>query len=158
MLVAFLVDAARIAAGRLDLNLDSVDLLEAALRVRREVARSDMEIEVSGDPLEAMADRERLHTILAALVEAAQWWGEQGPVHVQVVPEGLAVWRARTSLDPAAARALFGPRRPGTGGGSKVGLFVARGLVEAHGGAIEVGAGEAIRFLVRLPSRRASPS
>jgi len=153
MLVAFLVDAARIAAGRLQLNLDSVDLLEVALRVRRDLGRPDMEIEVGGDRAESMADPERLHTILAALVEAAQWWGEEGPVHVDVVPEGIAVWRGRTSLDPAAARALFGPRRPGTGGGSKVGLFVARGLVEAHGGALEVDAGEAIRFVVALSAR-----
>jgi signal transduction histidine kinase len=30
--------------------------------------------------------------------------------------------------------ALFGARRPGTGGGSKIGLYVARRVAEAQGG------------------------
>ena len=38
------------------------------------------------------------------------------------------------SSRPEEAERLFAPRRPGTGAGSKIGLFVARGVAEAQGG------------------------
>ena len=43
-------------------------------------------------------------------------------------------WRLGAELAPEDAEALFLPRRPGTGAGSKIGLFVARGVAEAQGG------------------------
>ena len=46
----------------------------------------------------------------------------------------VRVWREGTELDAEDAEALFMPRRPGEGAGSKIGLFVARGVAEAQGG------------------------
>ena len=43
--------------------------------------------------------------------------------------------RAGASIADADVEPLFGPRRPGTGGGTKIGLFVVRGVAEAQGGA-----------------------
>ena len=106
---------------------------------------------VDGEPTLVPADAERLRTIVAGLVEAAQWWGENGPVRVEVREGELRVWREGTSFSPEQARDLLAPRRPGTGGGSKVGLFVAKGLAEAHGGTLQVEARGGIRFAVRLP-------
>jgi signal transduction histidine kinase len=63
------------------------------------------------------------------------------------------VSRAGTVLALDEARALFRPRAPGTGGGSKVGLFVAKGLAEAHGGSLDVSTDGAIRFVLTLPRR-----
>jgi signal transduction histidine kinase len=42
--------------------------------------------------------------------------------------------RAGAEVDQAAADQLYIPRKPGSGSGSKIGLFVARGVVEAQGG------------------------
>ncbi len=44
------------------------------------------------------------------------------------------MWRDGTELTPEDAEGLFAARRPGTGAGSKIGLFVARGVAEAQGG------------------------
>ena len=110
---------------------------------------------VSGSEAKALVDPARLRTILQALVEAAQWWGADGPVRVAVEPgdgrPAVSVWRSGSTLDEGAVDDLFRPRAPGTGGGSKVGLFVARGLVLAHGGDLSVTATPDVRFTLTLP-------
>jgi signal transduction histidine kinase len=96
-------------------------------------------------------------TMLQALVEAAQWFGEEGPVQIEATskPEPMVrVFRASTQLDDEAAAALFLPRSPGTGGGSKVGLYAAKGLAEAHGGRLEAETNGGIAFTLTLPSRK----
>jgi hypothetical protein len=42
--------------------------------------------------------------------------------------------RSVVGLLPDEVEPLFTPRRPGEGAGSKIGLFVARGVAEAQGG------------------------
>ena len=46
----------------------------------------------------------------------------------------LTVWREGTELTAEDAERLFEARRPGTGAGSKIGLYVARGVAETQGG------------------------
>ena len=60
--------------------------------------------------------------------------------------------RAGAGLDPAGAAALFGPRKPGSGAGSKIGLYVARAVAEAQGGRAwaEVRGGQ-LSFHLELP-------
>jgi signal transduction histidine kinase len=64
----------------------------------------------------------------------------------------VTIWRMGTDLAPADADGLFAARRPGTGSGSKIGLFVARGVAEAQGGRAwgEV-ADERLSFHLELP-------
>lgn len=155
LIVAQLVDAARMASGHLDLRMEPTDLLEAARKVRDETAAgAEVEVEVSGEPARATVDPTRLRTILLALIEGAQWWGDSGPVRVRVaagpVP-AVTISRACSELDAEAVEVMFAPRPPGTGGGSKVGLFVARGLVEAHGGTLEVDANDPLKFTATFP-------
>lgn len=153
--VSQLVDAARLRSGRLELAPVATELLEAARGVGAEAGPwAPAEVLVAGETATAVVDPRRLRIMIRALVEAAQWFGEEGPVRIEVrsAPRpSIRVFRARTQLDEQAARALFMPRAPGTGGGSKVGLFVAKGLAEAHGGTLEVATEGGIAFELALP-------
>src|SRR5436190_7616692 len=71
LLVSELVDAARITSGRLELRSGPVDALEVAMQVRQDVAGPDGSVEITGEPVIVWADPDRLHTIVAGLVEAA---------------------------------------------------------------------------------------
>ncbi len=160
IIVTQLVEAARLTSHRLEISRINTDLLEAAMLVRDELAQwSQFDLEVAGEPVRAFVDPARLRTILIALIESAQWWGEEGPVRLSVGADGepvVEVSRTGTELDAEGAAALFRPRQPGSGGGSKVGLFVAKGLTESQDGTLEVDTAGGIRFRVRLaPEARA---
>jgi RNA methyltransferase, TrmH family len=155
-LVAQLVDAARLSAGRVELGMEPVDLLMVARTVAEQASHPDLpSVDVQGEPAVVMADPARVGTILRALVDASAWWGQEGPVVVAVgSDEGLPtvqVSRRGGELDHRTAQDIFTPREPGTGGGSKVGLHVAKGLAEAHGAALSAEGGGRIRFTLRFP-------
>jgi TrmH family RNA methyltransferase len=158
VIVAQLVDAARIEADRLELAIERTDLLAVATRVGVEMDEWGVAtVDVSGEAAQADVDPARLRTILLALVEAAQWWGESGPVLMRISGEPaptVTVSRAGSGLPEEAAAALFAPRSPGTARGSKVGLFVARGLIEAHGGTLAAHTDNTVTFTASFPSRR----
>ena len=99
-------------------------------------------------------DRQRVNGLLAALVEGADWWGEHGPVVVEVrlgPPHRVVAAKEGSTLDPAEASTVFLARAPGTGGGTKVGLYVAKRLAEAHGGELAVSVDGAVRFTLTVP-------
>jgi signal transduction histidine kinase len=156
VVVSQLVDAARLLSGTLELAPVPIDLLEAAEKATGDLSRwEQVDVVVTGDRTPARVDPARLRTMLLAMVESAQWFGEHGPVTIEVSSEStptLRVWRAGSGVQSAEADRLFVPRAPGTGGGSKVGLFVARGLAEAHGGSLEAEAGDRLVLTLMLPS------
>ena len=82
-----------------------------------------------------MVDPSRLRTTLLAFVEASVWWAREGDIRVEAERDGsllrMRLSRAGSEVDSAGAESLFVPRNPGTGAGSKIGLFVARGVVVA---------------------------
>lgn len=162
IIVKQLVDAARVVSGSFDPLPDRVqvkslvdDLAETAVRDPEHPG-----IVWEGPDASAFVDPDRLRTSIHSFVESAVWWGREGPVHVSArARQGrliVEVWRAATELDPAEADRLFEPRRPGTGAGSKIGLYVARGVAEAQGGtaSAEVRDGS-LRLRIELPSPRA---
>jgi signal transduction histidine kinase len=163
LIVMQLVDASRMAAGRLRLAQEPVDLRETVEAVAAEARRggtAEVEAEPGPDPAQVVADRPRLRSILLAMIEGANWWGETGPVQVRVrpgPPREVVVSKEGSMLDPAEADAVFRPRPPGTGGGTKVGLYVAKGLAEAHGGAVEIDARGSVRFTLTLPATTPDP-
>jgi TrmH family RNA methyltransferase len=148
--VKLLVDAARLVAGTLAPQPDRVDVGEVVrgLADFLEAGGAPAEVRWRGGEVSALTDPDRLRTAIAAMLEAATWWAQEGPVEVVADHHGgalrLTVRRAGTELSTDEAGALFGPRQPGTGGGSKIGLYVARGIAEAQGGsataAVENGA------------------
>jgi TrmH family RNA methyltransferase len=158
LVVSQLVDAARIRSGRLELGLVPTDLLDVAREVGAGIGPwAPAEVAVFGESAMALVDPKRLRMMLLALIEGAQWFGEDGPVRIETRRGALPsvrVFRAVTQLDLAGAEGLFRPRAPGTGGGSKVGLFVAKGLAEAQGGTLDVDTEGGLGFTLTLPAPR----
>jgi RNA methyltransferase, TrmH family len=157
IVITQLVDAARLEMGSLGLAPVPTDLDEAVKGVVDEVSKwatFDIEMTAGMEGIQAAVDRARLRTIVLAVIEAANWWGEEGPVQLETAgpPPSIRARRAGTSLTLEEAEALLRPRAPGTGGGSKAGMFVAKGLVEAHGGRLDVDVEDGITFRVTLPS------
>jgi signal transduction histidine kinase len=170
-LITELLDISRIDAGRLQVRRQPVDLGPLALaRVERaEVAgeaRGRVEVTVEPDVPEVWADPDRIQQVLDNLVENALRHGEgtvrltvrrdtdpgaplpDGPgVEVVVEDEGEGI--AAEHLGLVFTKFWRGARRGGTG----LGLYVVRGLVEAHDGRISVGVSEhgGARFRFTLP-------
>lgn len=161
-LITELLDVSRLDAGRLDVRLQPVDL---PAMVERHVERlkaggqpDDRFVVEVGDALpEVWADPDRLNQILANLMENAVRHGD-GTVTVGIMSDGDGTGNgsaARSGADPSVLvsvadegdgvrddhlplvfnRFWHGTQRGSTG----LGLYIVRGLVEAHGGHISVG-------------------
>ncbi len=152
-----LVDAARLVSGTLDLLPERVRVGAVVEQIAASVSRDPEHppVELEGSDLEVFCDPERLRLVLEAFVEALVWWGRRGPIRVAASRrDGRLVVRAARAggdLAPEAAASLFEPRAPGTGGGSKIGLWVARGVAEAMGGSVSARTGEELVFVLEVP-------
>jgi RNA methyltransferase, TrmH family len=154
-----LVDAARIAAGALDLFPERTDVRRTVEAISASLARDPEHagVEWAGpDQLVAFVDPERLQLVLEAFVESLVWWANEGPVIIDgSLRDGHLVVESRRSqarLSQEEADRLFLPRAPGSGSGSKIGLFVAQGVAAAQGGtATAVVTDAALVFRLDLP-------
>jgi RNA methyltransferase, TrmH family len=155
-----LVDAARIAAGALDLFPERADVRKTVEALSASLARDPEHagVEWAGpDQLVAFVDLERLQLVLEAFVESLVWWANEGPVMIEgSLRDGHLVVEARrseTRLSQAEADRLFLPRAPGSGPGGKIGLFVAQGVAAAQGGtATAMVVDAALVFRLDLPA------
>ncbi len=146
-LITELLDVSRIDAGRLELRRSVVDV---AAGVRRAFAAAVAAGEPAGrfklaeqEVGEIWADPDKLDQVLTNLVENAVRHGG-GTVNVTVGPAGSGVEVVVTDegegMSPHDAdRAFRKFWRSGRRGGTGLGLYITKGLVEAHGGTIEVG-------------------
>lgn len=152
-LITELLDISRIDSGRLTVHKQPVDLVKAARgQIDRMVAsgHDDDRFELTNDEglPEVWADPDRVEQVLANLLENAVRHGDgcvrvrlspvadpQPAVQVSVSDEGPGI--APENYPLVFGRFWQGERRAGTG----LGLYVVRGLIEAHGGAIAVGRG-----------------
>ncbi|WP_225412423.1 GAF domain-containing sensor histidine kinase [Stigmatella hybrida] len=165
-LVDRLLDVSRIATGRLGLLLEDMDLSALATEV---TDRFQEEAEGAGCQLEAHTpgqvrgvwDRLRLEQVLSSLISNAIKYGAGHPIDVSVEEkQGVArlfVQDQGIGLVPADTSRIFerferavSPKRYG---GMGLGLYVARQIVEAHGGTIVVRSqpGKGSTFIVVLP-------
>jgi RNA methyltransferase, TrmH family len=158
MIVRQLVDAARLGAGGIDLFPDRTNVADVVRRVAAARGRDPEHPEVrwDGPEVEFFTDPDRLQMIVEAFVEAEAWWGTEGPIVIRGTTGAsglrLEVDRAGRDVSPVEAEGLFRPRAPGTGAGSKIGLFVARGVAEAQGGSATATADDGVlRFRLELP-------
>jgi signal transduction histidine kinase len=173
-LITELLDVSRIESGRMEVHRQLVDVPE---RVRRLIAgrvaageaEDRFELEVRHGLPETWLDADKIDQILGNLVENAVRHGA-GIVTIVVEPAHLDEEAAKTrpglpdaaavsvrdqgeGIAPDVAPRVFrqfwrGKRRGGTG----LGLYIVKGLVEAHGGTIGVcrapGGGAEFRFIV----------
>lgn len=150
-LITELLDVSRIDAGRLEMRKQVVDL-PAAIRkaVAGHVAAGEpeerFELRVDGELPEMWVDPDKFQQVVGNLVENALRHGE-GTVTVTVGPYAdgavVTVCDEGAGIPEAVASRVFGrfwrggDRRGGTG----LGLYIVKGLVEAHGGSVSVGRG-----------------
>jgi len=177
-LITELLDVSRIESGRMEVHRQLVDLPDRARKIiAGRVAAGDAEdrfrLEVPGDLPETWLDADKIDQILGNLVENAVRHGA-GIVTVVVEPAHLdseegeldavavSVRDQGEGISPDVAPRVFrqfwrgkprgGSRRGQHGGGTGLGLYIVKGLVEAHGGTIGVrrapGGGAEFRFIV----------
>ncbi len=169
-LVGDLLDMNRLESGRFELNpseFDLVGLIEEA-RGRMQPAGDQHPIRVRApDQLHVFADRDRIDQVLVNLLSnAIRYSPEGGEIEVAVESNGDAVHIAVTDHGLGVPREhqqtifeRFGRAHGPSFGGLGLGLAISRGIVEQHGGSIEVESsgrpGEGSTFHVRIP--RAPP-
>jgi signal transduction histidine kinase len=162
-LITELLDVSRIESGRIEVHRELVDIPELARKViAGRVAVGEPEdkfrLEVGPGLPETWLDADKVFQILANLIENAVRHGA-GTVTVMVesAPEtgtpGVAVsvrdqgQGIAPELAPRVFRQFWRVKRRG---GAGLGLFIVKGLIEAHGGTIEVreapGGGAEFRF------------
>lgn len=170
-LVDSLIDTSRMSLGTLALDLvefDLADLLrQLARQVRDDVRRARCELVVDApEHLPVRWDRNRIGQALGHLVANALKYGAGAPValrvreHADVVE--IAVEDRGIGIAAADVRRIFDRFERAVSsshyGGLGLGLYIARQIVEAHGGAVDVSSqpGQGATFRVRLP-RAAQP-
>ncbi len=171
-LVADLEELSRAESGRLPLHIRRVEiepLVEAAaarLRPQFDDKGVGLTVEVSSTPAAVAVDPDRIGQVLTNLLgNALQYTPAGGSVRVSARRDSreVAIVVSDTGIGipaehlPHVFDRFFrvDPSRARAGGGSGIGLTIARHLVEAHGGSIEAasrGSGRGSMFTVILPA------
>jgi PAS domain S-box-containing protein len=165
-LVGELMDVSRITAGRLRLQLEEIDLSavvrDVVGRFGEEATRTHSNVEINAvTPVVGRWDRIRMEQVVANLLTNAFKFGGGKPVAITVEERGAVgrlvvvdhgigiaaedVERIFQRYEQAISSRAFG--------GLGLGLYIARQIIEAHGGSIRVesrlGAGS--KFTIDLP-------
>ncbi|MBI5879004.1 MAG: GAF domain-containing protein [Chloroflexi bacterium] len=166
-LIANILQAARIQGGRLVLQRQPVALPPLARQVARETGQAErFALELAADTPLVYADSFRMHEVLTNLVNNAIQYSPPGSpltIRMGAQADGCALVGIsdRGEGIPAVARERIFDRfyrvprentRPTYGSG--LGLYITRGLVEAHGGRIWVESEEGVgsAFFFTLPA------
>jgi PAS domain S-box-containing protein len=165
-LVESLLDVSRIRTGRIELQLEEVDLgtvvSDVLGRYREELARDGIDLSVDVDePLVGQWDRIRLDQVVTNLVTNAIKYGEKKPILVTAKDGGARV--VLTVEDHGIGISGPNPDRvfrrferavdARSYGGLGLGLYIVRQLVELHRGTVSVQTREGVgsTFIVDLP-------
>jgi NO-binding membrane sensor protein with MHYT domain/signal transduction histidine kinase len=164
-LVAELLEISRIRLGKLELQPEEVNLpavvSDVIARYRVELAQAGCTVHVNApEALTGLWDRTRLEQVVTNLVTNAARYGHGKPIDITVAADEQAVrlvvrdhgigiapedqHRIFERFERAASRNF---------GGLGLGLYIARQIVEAHGGRIQVSSelGVGSSFTVELP-------
>jgi PAS domain S-box-containing protein len=166
VLVNALLDVSRLRLGRLELHREAVELTalvrETASQLAPDGARAGSALEVVAQgPVEGQWDRLRLEQVLTNLLSNAFKFGQGKPITLTVGCDGeravLGVQDGGLGIAPADQQRVFGrfERAVPTHrfGGLGLGLYIAREIVEAHGGEISLAStpGAGTTFTITLP-------
>ncbi|MBW4049930.1 MAG: response regulator [Proteobacteria bacterium] len=169
-LVNDLLDASRIARGKIELQKVATDLgalLRDVVEVERpqaEAAGLGLEVVLPAEPLFVDGDSVRLTQVFRNLLQNARKYTEPGGrIEVSAAPErGQAAVRVKDTglgIPPAKLEAIFEmfaqmeAGLPRSQGGLGIGLALARRLLALHGGSVQAfseGPGRGSEFVVRL--------
>jgi PAS domain S-box-containing protein len=166
-LVEALLDLSRIRLGRIELSREPVDVSALAQEVAApyqadlDLAHGSSVSVLAPAPAVASLDRVRIEQVLANLLGNAVKFGEGKPVEIRVESVGggvrVEVVDRGVGIDADQVERIFGRferaapahHYPGLG----LGLYVAREIVEAHGGRILARGepGKGASFVVEIP-------
>jgi PAS domain S-box-containing protein len=172
-LITELLDISRLETGRLVLRRQRIDLEELAAAVVEKVRFGYEELDCTvtfapGFP-KVFADPDKIEQVVTNLVENAAKYGSPvgmtlsgrvsgREVAVEVADQGPGI----PAADLPRIFEKFVRRNDGRPTGSGLGLWISRGLIEAHGGVLDatsvIGEGSTFRFTLPLdPEDAASP-
>jgi CheY-like chemotaxis protein len=176
LLLDDLLDISRIGRGTLELRTELTELAtiaNAAMEMARPIIdskRHALSITLPPEPVHFAADPLRIAQVLSNLLtNAAKYTDPAGQIRLSAsCIEGLISISVADSGIGIAAEELEGvftmfsqvkASRDHADGGLGIGLALAKGLIELHGGTIEArsdGPGKGSEFIVRLPQRTLS--
>ena len=165
-LVEDMLDISRIQGGRLELRLEPIDVVEvvedAVGRVADQLAAAAMPLTVRApSAAHVIADRGRLEQVLANVVSNAIRYAPGGELAIEIAVHADRIDVSVRDSGPGIAvgdqERIFGRferlASSSASGGLGLGLFIARGMMEAQGGSLRVESalGRGSTFIVSLP-------
>jgi len=167
-LIGELMDVSRITAGRLELELEEIDLSalvrDVVSRLGEEATRAHSNVEISASiPVIGMWDRSRVEQIVTNLLTNAFKFGGSKPIEITVEESGptgrLVVVDHGIGIAAEDVERIFHRYEQAVSsrafGGLGLGLYITRQIIESHGGTIRVESQPGIgsTFTVDLPKR-----
>lgn len=169
-LIDNLLDLARIEAGEFALDLrdeDAAALVEEALLTLSPLSDAKgiaVRSEIDGRP-KIRVDKERFFQVVSNLIgNAVKFTPNGGTITVRAVRNGdeieFSVSDSGAGIAPEHLPHIFDRYWRGSGEGEGLGLFVVKGIVEAHGGRVGVTSppGEGASFTFTVPVAGAEPA
>ena len=176
LLLDDLLDISRVTRGTLALRMQSTELatvIESAVETARptiDTKRHVLSVDIPAEPVHFTADPLRVAQVLSNLLtNAAKYTDPEGEIRITAccVGEDVVICVVDSGIGISAAALprvfnMFSQVHSNTDrseGGLGIGLSLAKGLIELHGGTIEAssaGLGCGSEFTVRLPRRAAA--
>jgi PAS domain S-box-containing protein len=173
LLLDDLLDVSRITRGTLELRLEMAslrDIVDAAVETARpsiDAKRHRFSVVLPSEPLQMLVDPLRMAQILSNLLtNAAKYTDPAGQIELRAdcgdEQVTFVVADSGIGIPPQAMSSVFEmfsqvkSAQDRSEGGLGIGLALAKGLVELHGGEIEAhsaGNGRGSQFTIRLPRR-----
>jgi CheY-like chemotaxis protein/two-component sensor histidine kinase len=166
-----LLDVSRLTRNRIELRRERLEIASAVAQAIEttqpliEAQRHTLDVELPDEPLAVHGDPARLTQVFANLLNNAAKYSDRGSrIALRVARDGhhvcIGVRDNGIGIEPAQLDRVFDmfaqlePAIERSAGGLGIGLALARGLVELHGGRMEArsdGLRRGSEFVVRLP-------